>query len=352
MHLLALLTLALAAAPDAGAFSDSPLGQKRAGENVAALDERWIEGLADGPLLARVERRGDDLAIAFYAREKAAPDAGAPAFSEKARFPIPQSRQLDKEDVQQLGPAGEVLALYTHADDPDEEPVSLTLIAKGPKLLYQGTFLRDADDAAPRLALGGPEGFALRDDAGAPEIDIASETKRVPVVRADGGAGEVELGHREKALRWKSGKFQPAGEAYRDFLQPLKLKAPGHEKLVDGKPRTSEKLVPGAVVKAELPTGAQLRILRLVPGCLESQARAEKEPAARSLQVQLDDGPPIAVVVGKPVADARLFGAGEFTLGEGYGSSEMLFFKEPLAAKTVSVTVQGQGGCLAELAAY
>lgn len=351
MPVLLLMSL-LAAVPDAGAFSSSELGQRRAGENVTALDERWVEGLVDEPLLARVERRADDLAVAFYALGKSRTDAGAPVFEERARFPIPQTRQLDADDVQQLGAAGEVLAITSHADDPDEEPVNLTLIGPGPRLIFQASFLRDVPDGAPVLQLGGPEGFTLDADGGAPEIALSSETKRVPVVRPDGGPGEVELGGHKKLFRWKAGEFGPAGDAYRDFLAPLRLSAPGHAKLVDGKPKTSERLASGAVVKVSLPAGAKVRILRLVPGCLETEARSRREPAVHAVSLQLDDAPPFEVELGKPVTDPRLFGAGEFTLGEGYGSSEMLFLAQPLPATHLTLTVKGPGGCLAELAAY
>jgi hypothetical protein len=350
------LTLSLAMAPDAGAFADSELGQKRAGENVAALDERWVEGLADGPLLARVERQGDALSLGFYAPAPSPPDSGAPAYVERARFAIPMARQLDAVELRSLGQTGPLLAVTAHADDPDDEPVVLTLVARGPRLVLQQSFLRDPARDPSALALGGPEGFRFADDGGA-EVLATSETKRVPVARPDGGSGTVELGQRERRWAWRGDTFKPAGDAYRDFLAPLPLQAVAHPRLFDGKPTTSEKLPLGAAVSARLPAGARLRLLRLVPGCLENEARAKKEPAAQQLSVQLDDGPPLAVEVGRPVQDGRLFGAGQFTLGEGYGSSEMLFFEPPLPAQRLTVTVVGAkggaaAGCMAEVAAY
>ncbi|MBS2028268.1 MAG: hypothetical protein JST54_10215 [Deltaproteobacteria bacterium] len=350
------LLAALAAEPDAGPFADSELGQKRAGENVTALDERWLDGFAKEPLLARVERKGDELAVAFYGRGKQVPDAGAPVFEERARFNVPMARQLEHVELRPLGSAGEVLAVTASADDPDEQPVVLTIVGHGPKQLLQASFLRDGADGAPVLALGGPEGFSFASDGGGDVFEL-SRVKRVKVTRPDGGEGLVELGGTEKRWTLSGDKLVPGKEGYRDFLPPLALKAPGHRALVDGKPTTSEKLPVDQAVVAKLPANAQVRLIRLAPGCLESEARAKKEPAATRVELQLDDGGPIDVAPGQPIVDPRLFGAGEFTFGPSYGSSELLVFDPPVAATSLSVKVRAaandaDAGCVSEVAAY
>ena len=63
--------------------------------------------------------------------------------------------------------------------------------------VLQQSFLRDPARDPSALALGGPEGFRFAEDGGA-EVLAASETKRMPVTRPDGGAGTVELGQRER----------------------------------------------------------------------------------------------------------------------------------------------------------
>jgi len=352
---LALLAT-LAAQPDAGAFADSELGHQRAGEDVTALDQRWIDDLGKEPLFTRVERQGDELSIAFYARGKAIPDAGGPVFDEKARFKVPMARLLDHVEERTLGNVGPVLAVIASADDPDEQPVVLTVIGRGPKQLLQASFLRDTLDDGPVLALGGPEGFSFASDGGADVFEL-SRLKRVKITRSDGGVGLVELGGTEKRWTPKGDKLALASDGYRDFLPAIPLKAPGHRALVDGKPTTSEKLPLEKPVVAHLPANAQVRLIRIAPGCLESEARAKKEPAATKLELQLDDGGPIDVSPGQPIIDPRLFGAGEFTFGPSYGSSELLVFDPPVAATSLSVKVlaatnDAGAGCVSELAVY
>jgi len=359
-----LLIALLAAAPDAGSFSDSALGRQRAGE-VTALDSRWVEGLADVPLWAQVEKKGDALEIAFYARgapespsgEASRPDGGAPTFAEKARFAIPMARQLESLRQFDLGGAGPALAVSAAADDPDEQPVVLTLIGRGPRQLFQASLLRDANPPAAMLSLGPPEGFTVIADGGAASVNALSETKRVDVGFADGGKGQVSLGARARSWRWQTGKFVQAADGYHDFLVPLPVTAKGHTKLVDGKPTTAERVPLGTPIALRLPAGAKVRMVRLVPGCLESEVRSKREPQASGFTVQLDDTAPIPVTVGKPVSDPRLFGAGAFTLGKGYGQSEMLFFDPPVAASSLTVAVtaaehDAKRGCVAELAVY
>jgi hypothetical protein len=354
--------------PNPNRFGSSEVGRKRNAQNVQMLDERWINDLADEPLLLRVERQKDDVTIALYAMTSSAHADAGPVYVERMRTIVPGARTLDKVWPVDLGSQGHAWAVQAREDDPDDQPVVLTVLGKGPRVLFQDSYLADAEPAERAISLADvPAGFAFHDidNDGVPELFVSAQSKWLHVEGAQGPA-QVEVGRHQKVYRLKDGRYQLFAERYVDFLGALPLSAPSQPKLVDDDPNTWAALAAGQSVHLKLSSGAHpVRLVRLVMSCPASGNRTKVPGSVSAFHLALEtDGSananpnaPLTFAQGKLANDPRVLGSGEFTLGPSGGRQQLIFFEPPISLSALTLTVdatepKGASGCLSEISAH
>jgi hypothetical protein len=300
----------LCAAPqDGGRFVDSALGLQRAGQGVVALDERWVEGLGNVPLLSRVEQRGDTLELALYQRASVPTDGGPVVFAESLRSRVPGARSLEQVVPFTRG-AEPALAVIGFGEEPDEQEVGIVVVAAGPKVLLRASGLRGPVPAGPKLDLGPQsEGFTIRD--GGAELDAAFARKWIHVEGRDGGV-EVSLGesHQRYLLAESTARQPPAH--FQSFLVPIaSTPAKGDRSAI------------------EFAAPAPVRALEVASSSVDSIA-FDAEPAM-SFDLQLHP------------SDARVLGSAQVSeRGKTARPRVLVFFDPPVVASRIRATAPGK----------
>lgn len=303
--------MALAAAPLAGGgFMDSALGLERAGQGVVALDERWVEGFAPTPLLARTEQRGDTLALALYARSAPPADGGAPVFAEVSRVVVPAARSLER--VVPFAHAGEpALAVVGVGEEPDEQAVGIAIVGPGPKVLLRTSGLRGPVPPGPVLDLApAPEGFQLADGGG--ELTAAFARKWIPLEGRDGGAA-LSVGETVQRFTLGEPSRPPEPAHFESFLVPLRA-------------------APLKTERHAIDLGA------------ESPVRALEVEGAALDAVVLEGQPPIPFDAALHTADARVYGAAHVREHGAHARTKILVvFDPPVSARQLRASAAGKG---------
>jgi hypothetical protein len=344
--------------PDAGLFRGTALGQELAGQGIQALSAQWVEGLTDDPLLARVELEGSSgAALTFYRQTLPAPDAGALQFKRFKRFDFGDARLFDQMTSLDLGAeGGPALMVVLREDLPEDPAVRCLIVGRDLKVLYKESAVDSRPKGRALSMADRPVGFSWLSAASGrdgPALQVDQDSQWIPL---EGPAGEVsvEIGRHRSWYGRKGGAFIQIAGTYADLLAPRKIEAPGHPRLVDGKPATYEHLQVGNRVELQVADPGPITALRIISGCPPKGGAA---PSPATSGFRLTSGDRVFEVSPAGGTGPGLLGAGAFTAGVGWATQELVFFDPPLNTSrfTLEVTPADAGGgsvCVSEVTAH
>jgi hypothetical protein len=349
------------------------------------MDERMTDldgdGLSDAIVL---EQSAEGIGLSAWK----ATEEGGFKFLSRGK-PAPGNSLANLERVA-LG-ADKAFLLDVFEDSPDEADhfVKLFLLGKtGVREVFSSSFRKthsetDAGRPATQIVdLGGvPVGLEMTEQAGKwPKLVVRHDPKRIALTGRGAKNIWFVIGIRERIFEPQDGAYKEVQDRYRDYLSRQK---PASVSATSSLPSVTGDWDASNVTDGDLDTGwvegrpgpgfgqsvtlsyaepLAVRMLRLVPGCAESEEEWQKYNRVRRYAVEFENG--VIINVNREIAtelDPRVEAWENFALpGRGFGNQTLIFLYKPIKSRFVKVTIQGiesgseseEETCISEISAH
>jgi len=271
----------------------------------------------------------------------------------------------------QIDKATQAFLLDVYEDCPDEADHRVKLITAGPtglkKVFESGYRVTHPEQEAGRAArqlfdLGGEKvGLKIKpNNKGWPDLFVRHDPKLIAVTGQAGSKIWFVIGIRERVFKEEKGVYVEVRDRYLDYLsrlQPKEITATSHlpsseaaweagsagdrrlaSAWVEGRPGSGI----GESITILFENQAEIRLIRIVPGCAESKQSWMDHNRAKRISLLFEGGTMISVNrKGAEELDSKVAAQGDFDLpGLGFGVQTMVFFSQPIKSSWVKLTIE------------